>query len=265
MSYWIDICVNLTDKRFAKDQPDIVEQAVEANVKQMIIAGTNLANSEAALTLCQQYPEQLYCTAGVHPHDAKDATPTHWRNIRALLNEQNVVAVGETGLDFNRDFSPRPQQIAAFEQQLELAADCHKPLLLHERDAHQQQYEMLTSARDHITGGVIHCFTGERKALYNYLDLDLYIGITGWVCDERRGEQLQQLVKDIPADRLLLETDAPYLLPRDIKPKPKGGRNSPALLPHIGSTVARLRNEDWQQLQHQSTTNATRLFQLPAL
>lgn len=262
MNGWIDICVNLTDRRFANRQAEIVEKAIEADVNRMIIAGTDLASSEAALALCQQHPEHLFSTAGFHPHDAKSATPGALKSIEALLNEQHAVAVGETGLDFNRDFSPRPQQISVFEQQLEIAARCKKPLLLHERDAHTEQREILTSYRDHLHGAVLHCFTGDRKALYNYLDLDLYIGITGWVCDERRGETLRELVKDIPADRLLLETDAPYLTPRDYKPKPKGGTNSPALLPHIGQTVARLRNEDWQQLQQQSTDNACRLFQL---
>lgn len=263
MSYWTDICVNLTDKRFRDDEEAIVEAAVDADVRHMLVAGTNLRASEQALALCERFPEQLFCTAGFHPHDAKDATPAAMNSIAALLENPAVVAVGETGLDFNRDFSPRPQQVKIFEQQLELAANCGKPLLLHERDAHTQQHEMLRSARDHIKGGVVHCFTGERKALYNYLDLDLYIGITGWVCDERRGELLQQLVKDIPADRLLLETDAPYLTPRDYRPKPKGGRNSPALLPHIGATVARLRDQATDELQYQTSNNARTLFNLP--
>lgn len=263
MSYWTDICTNLTDRRFKEDHAQVVEEAINADVNKMLIAGTNLAHSEQALELCKQFPDHLFSTAGFHPHDAKDASPAALTSIRALLKDPQVVAVGETGLDFNRDFSPRSQQIHVFEQQLEVAADCQKPLLLHERDAHSQQYNMLKDARDHISGGVLHCFTGEKRALYNYLDLDLYIGITGWVCDERRGELLQQLVKEIPADRLLLETDAPYLTPRDYRPKPKGGRNSPALLPHIGKTVARLRGEDWQAVQHHSSENARQLFQLP--
>ncbi len=262
MNGWTDICVNLTDRRFANKQAEIVEQAIEANVNRMIIAGTDQASSEAALALCQQHPDHLFSTVGFHPHDAKNATASALSAIQALLQEPGVVAVGETGLDFNRDFSPRPQQISVFERQLEMAAEFKKPLLLHERDAHTEQREILSSYRDHLQGAVLHCFTGDRKALYNYLDLDLYIGITGWICDERRGESLRELVKDIPADRLLLETDAPYLTPRDYKPKPKGGTNSPALLPHIGQTVARLRNEDWQQLQHQTSDNACRLFQL---
>jgi len=263
MTPWIDICVNLTDRRFADQQEQVIERAITANVSHMVVAGTSLESSEAALALCHQFPDNLYCTAGVHPHDAKDATPATFNALRSLAAESSVVAIGETGLDFNRDFSPRPQQVAVFERQLELAAETDLPLLLHERDAHNRQREILTSYRDHIKGAVAHCFTGDRKALYNYLDLDLYIGITGWVCDERRGNELRELVRDIPDNRLLLETDAPYLLPRDLRPKPKGGRNEPACLVHIAETVASLRGTETDELRHQVFANTQELFQLP--
>ena len=258
-----DIGVNLTDSAFDNDRPEVIENARLAGVHRMIITGTDQAESEQALELCQNFPEQLFCTAGVHPHYSSKFTPATRQALSALLQEDKVIAVGETGLDFNRNFSTPTEQIHAFEQQLELAGESGLPLFLHERDAHKQQVEMLTSFRDHIAGGVAHCFTGNRKELYSYLDLDLYIGITGWICDERRGKELLELLKDIPDERILLETDAPYLIPRNLKPKPKSRRNLPQHLPHILNTAASARGQDAEELAHLSELNCQRLFQLP--
>lgn len=256
----IDIGVNLTDSAFAKDRDACIQAAQHAGVSAMIVTGTSTETSEQAAALAEHYPHCLFATAGVHPHHAK-----HWHQdtdplLRQLAALPQVVAVGETGLDFNRNFSTPAAQQSAFEAQLALAADCGLPLFLHERDAFERQHAMLKDFRDHIHGGVIHCFTGDRKALYAYLDLDLYIGITGWVCDERRGLALQGLVKDIPAERLLIETDAPYLLPRDLSPKPKSRRNEPQYLPHIAERLAALRGETAEQLQQATAANTRRLF-----
>ncbi|MBY4676923.1 TatD family hydrolase [Marinobacterium arenosum] len=259
---WIDIGVNLTDKRFADQQAELVETARAAGVGPLIVTGTDARSSEMALALCRQI-DGLYCTAGVHPHDAKQVTNETLTALRQLCQADEVIAVGETGLDFNRNFSPPEQQVRVFEAQLELAAECGLPLFLHERDAHQRQLEMLTSHRDQLHGGVAHCFTGSKRELFNYLDLDLYIGITGWVCDERRGDELRRLIPHIPLDRLLLETDAPYLLPRDLRPKPKGGRNEPRFLPHIAAAVAALQNNPLEELQQACFENTQRLFRLP--
>jgi len=255
-----DIGVNLTDKRFNKDLDDVIARSFEHGIQRLIITGTSLDRSERALELCQQFPQQLYCTVGVHPHDAKSYTAAHFAELKQMSEQSCVVAIGETGLDFNRNFSEPEQQKHAFEQQLELAAETKLPLFLHERDAHQTQTEMLHSTRDHIRGGVAHCFTGTKQELYNYLDLDLYIGITGWICDERRGQDLLALTKDIPADRLLIETDAPYLTPRDLRPKPKGGRNEPCFLPHILNTIAEQRQVDPAELASITEANVDRLF-----
>lgn len=259
---WIDIGVNLTDSSFDKDRDEVIQQALEQGLSQLIITGTTLEESIAAIELCEQYPEQLFCTAGVHPHYAKYHQPQHYTELKDLYTHPQVIAVGECGLDFNRNFSTPEQQEKAFEQQLELAAESKLPLFLHERDAHTRQLEMLKAHRDDICGAVAHCFTGSRKALYNYLDLDLdlYIGITGWICDERRGLALRELVADIPDTRLLIETDAPYLLPRDLRPKPKSRRNLPSYLPHIANTVAGLRQIEPLALQQQLEENCLRLF-----
>jgi len=259
---WIDIGVNLTDGAFSRDLPDVIERAAESGVETLVVTGTSLEESEAAVKLCEQYPDHLVCTVGIHPHDAKSVDTKTRQALLDLYQHPAAVAVGETGLDFNRNFSEPAQQIKAFEMQLELAAETGLPLFLHERDAFKQQQEMLRTYRDDIVDAVAHCFTGEKSALYGYLDLDLYIGITGWICDERRGTHLHPLLTDIPATRLLLETDAPYLLPRDLKPKPKSRRNEPCHLPHIANKVAELTGKSAEQLSEETLANTQHFFRL---
>jgi TatD DNase family protein len=181
-----------------------------------------------------------------------------------MARQPEVVAAGECGLDYFRDFSPQPVQQKAFHQQLELAARVGKPVFLHERDAHGDFLAILKEHRRNLSGGVAHCFTGTGPQMQAYLDLGFAIGITGWICDERRGAHLLPLVREIPADRLLLETDGPYLLPRDLKPKPASRRNEPRFLPHIAAVVARARGESVEELARASTLATRALFALPA-
>lgn len=258
----IDIGINLTDSAFASDLQQVVDAAKAVNVTTLIITGTDLENSRHAVQLCEQLGEGMYCTAGVHPHYAREWTDQHEADIRQLAQHPSVVAIGETGLDFNRNLSLPATQKQVFEQQLKIAADLGLPLFLHERDALDAQLPLLKRYRDRIRGGVAHCFTGTGEAMHAYLELDLYIGITGWICDERRGLHLREQVKDIPLDRLLLETDGPYLLPRDLQPKPKSRRNEPRYLPHIAQTVAQCRGISLQELMAATTANARRLFGL---
>lgn len=240
----VDIGANLTHESFRHDFDAVLERARKAGVERMIVTGASRAGSEYALELAREHPGTLYATAGVHPHHAGDYGADTDALLRALAREPEVVAVGETGLDYFRDLSPRPAQRAAFEKQLAIAVDLHRPLFLHQRDAHDDFLALLKPARDRVPGVVVHCFTDERRALFDYLDLDCHIGITGWICDERRGTHLRELVREIPAQRLLLETDAPYLLPRDIRPQPSHRRNEPMYLAHICEVVAGLRGED---------------------
>ena len=259
----IDIGINFTDKAFHNDLTECLHRAVAVGVSHMIVTGTDVVGSQAAADLCTQHPEQLFATAGVHPHHASDWNETTASQLQTLLSQPQVVAVGETGLDFNRDFSPRPRQVEAFEAQLQLAAQTGKPLFLHERDAFAVQHEILKQHRSSISNGVVHCFTGDETALRAYLDMDLYIGITGWICDERRGQELQQLVRYIPDDRLLIETDGPYLLPRDLKPKPKSRRNEPCYLPHIATRISELRQQSLETISELTRQNSIRCFKLP--
>ncbi|MBA1202011.1 hydrolase TatD [Pseudomonas capeferrum] len=264
----IDIGVNLTNSSFHGKEAPIVERANAAGVVQMVLTGTSLAVSEQSLALAERLDEDgrsLFCTAGVHPHEASAWNTDSTRHLRALLEHPRVRAVGECGLDFNRDFSPRPLQERALEAQLALAVQMRMPVFLHERDASDRLLEILKDYRDHLPAAVVHCFTGEREALFAYLDLDLHIGITGWICDERRGTHLHPLVGNIPAGRLMLESDAPYLLPRSLRPRPKSGRNEPAYLGEVLREVAQHRGETVQQTSTHTTAAARRFFDLPEI
>ena len=256
----IDIGANLTHSSFAADLEEVIRGAVAAGVARQVVTGTDLASSRAAAALAARHPRILRSTAGVHPHHAASFEPELRARLEELLALPEVVAVGECGLDYFRDFSPRPAQRAAFIAQLEIAARTGKPVFLHQRDAHEDFTAILTEHRAALRGGVAHCFTGGPEQLDAYLDLDLSIGITGWVCDERRGLELRELVKRIPAERLLIETDAPYLLPRNLKPAPKHRRNEPAYLPWVLRAIAEARGEDAAQLALQTSVNTRRLF-----
>lgn len=263
MPEWIDIGVNLTDAAFDNDREAVLERAWQAGVSQMVLTATSLAVSHQVQSLCSENPDRLLCTAGVHPHQASQWSTALAAEIRLLAAAKCVRAIGECGLDYNRDFSPRPMQIKALEAQLELATELQLPVFLHERDASAVLVDVLRDYRDRLPGAVVHCFTADREALYPYLDLDLHIGITGWICDERRGSHLHPLVGDIPAGRLMIETDAPWLVPRTLRPKPKKGRNEPAFITEVATTLAQCRNESIEQLSVHTSATARRFFQLP--
>ncbi|XQA69786.1 TatD family hydrolase [Xanthomonas sacchari] len=259
----IDIGANLTHESFDRDRDAVLERARAAGVAQLVVTGASREHSPLALQLAQQHPGVLYATAGVHPHHAVEYTAECDAELRALHAHAEVVAVGECGLDYFRDFSPRPAQHRAFERQLQLAVDTGKPLFLHQRDAHADFMALMRQFDGKLGPAVVHCFTGSREELFDYLDRDWYIGITGWLCDERRGAHLRELVKHIPAERLMIETDAPYLLPRTLKPTPKDRRNEPAFLAHIVEELARDRGEDVATVTAASTAAARTFFRLP--
>lgn len=263
MNEYIDIGVNLTGSSFKGDVDEVIGRALEVGVRQMVVTGTDIKHSQSAIELCQQYPGKLYATAGVHPHHADEYTDDMARSLRELCEHETVVAIGECGLDFNRNYSTPDNQRRAFESQLELATEIKKPVFLHQRDAHDEFVSMVAQYRAELENAVAHCFTGTVKEVIDYLEMDMYIGITGWICDERRGGNLRQAVKEIPINRVMLETDAPYLLPRDMSEKPvESRRNEPCYLPHICEVVARYMNVEPGELAEASTENARRFFNL---
>ncbi len=259
----IDIGVNLTHDSFDADRAAVIERAADAAVTQMIVTGANGPSSRRALELAREYPARLFATAGVHPHHAVELDEPLAGELEHLAAAPEVVAIGECGLDYFRDYSPRPAQRHAFERQLELAARLGKPVFLHQRDAHEDFTAILREHRPRLAGGVAHCFTGTRDQLIACLELELAVGLTGWVCDERRGTHLLPLVREIPPARLLVESDAPYLLPRDLRPWPSSRRNEPMYLPHIARVLARARGVSLEELAESATAASRALFRLP--
>jgi TatD DNase family protein len=258
----IDIGINLAHDSYDADRAAVLSRAHAAGVVQLIVTGSSPASTARAIELAREHPAVLFATAGVHPHHAAEVNADAWDALAAQASAREVVAIGECGLDYFRNYSPPGAQQAAFHRQLELARTLNKPVFLHQREAHA---DFLAILREHGAPwrGVAHCFTGDAEALGAYLDLGLAIGITGWINDERRGSHLAALMPRIPATRLLLESDGPYLLPRDLQPKPPSRRNEPAYLPHIARAVARARAETPEALARSTTQAARALFGLP--
>lgn len=260
----IDIGINLGHDSYDSDRDAVIGRAVAAGITQMMVTGASLEGTRKALEIARSHPGRLFATAGVHPHHATELTPDTLSELEELARQPEVVAAGECGLDYFRDFSPRPAQQEAFHRQLELAARVGKPVFLHQRDAHEDFFAILKEHRQTLPGGVAHCFTGTGPQMHAYLDLGFAVGITGWICDERRGAHLLPLMREIPAERLLLETDGPYLLPRDLRPKPASRRNEPGFLPHIARVIAQARGEPVERLASSSTAATRALFGLPS-
>jgi TatD DNase family protein len=257
----VDIGVNLAHDSFDADRADVIDRARQAGVARMIVTGSSLASSGRATELAAADPA-LFATAGVHPHHASELSPAHRGNLLDLAGRPGVVAVGECGLDFFRDFSPRDAQEQAFRLQLDIAMQTGLPVFLHQRDAHERFLAILDECGERRPEGVAHCFTGGTDELRDYLDRGLYVGITGWLCDERRGDALRRAVRFVPMDRVMIETDAPYLLPRDLDPRPRSRRNEPAHLPHVLAALARCMQADVAELAQATTRNAETLFGL---
>jgi TatD DNase family protein len=259
----IDIGANLTHESFRPDFDAVLARAREHGVAEIVVTGASAGGSRAAHALARAHPGFLHATAGVHPHHAHEYDEDTDALLRRLVATPEVKAVGETGLDYFRDYSPHAAQVAAFERQLGIAIDSGKPLFLHQRDAHADFIACMDNVQGRISRAVVHSFTGERAELVDYIDRGFFIGITGWICDERRGQHLRELVKLIPDDRLLIETDAPYLLPRDLHPKPSHRRNEPMYLAHVCAAVAAARGEEVAATAAITAANACRFFDVP--
>ncbi len=263
----IDIGANLTHSGFSKDLEQVLHRALEAGVAGFVVTGTDERESIRAQALAAHNPGHMRSTAGFHPHMARTFGADSESVLRELAATDEVVAIGETGLDFYRNHSPPEVQERVFERHLELAAELGLPVFLHQRDAHRRFTEMIRAYRDQLVGGVAHCFTGDAATARAYLDLDLHIGVTGWICDDRRGQAVREAIREIPPDRLMIETDCPYLLPRDLNPTDAGlpvknRRNEPCLLPHIARTVARHAGRDPEEVAASTTAVARRFFHM---
>jgi len=261
----VDIGCNLTHDSFDVDRESVIQRAVDVGVSAFVITGADEAGSVKACELAEQFADRCFATVGLHPHVAKDFNSSVLKSLKELAQREKVRALGEMGLDFNRNFSSASDQEKAFEAQLGLACELEMPVFLHQRDAHDRFFAILKSFRDDLPRVVVHCFTDTERALFDYLDLDCHIGITGWICDERRGEHLHDFVVNVPLNRLMIESDSPYLLPRNVRPKPKSRRNEPVFLPFVLVKLAECRGEAVEVLAQETSKTACEFFGIDSI
>lgn len=264
MNTYIDIGINLTNKQFQNDIDDVVQDALDADVSQMILTGTSVRNSEASLEIAKQYLGILYSTAGIHPHDAKSFDAQSISKLRILLKQKQVVSVGECGLDFDRDFSPRNIQETCYKAQLELAIEVQKPLFLHERAAFTKFMDITKDYLPQLPKAVVHCFTGSLSEAKTYLDNGFYLGFTGAISDSKRFDHLKEVIQYVPLDRMMIETDAPFMLPKNVPnsllKKYHERRCEPAFLPFVAGTVAQFKGVSFDKVAEETTKNAKGFF-----
>ncbi len=268
----IDIGVNLLSGQYDADRTAVIERARQAGLSALVVTASDLPESIAAQAFCLDHPGYLYCTAGVHPHhaDALGKQPAdRWLpQIARLCNSDAVVAMGEMGLDYFRNFATPANQRRVLSAQLTLAAKLNMPVFAHDRDASADMVELLRACGIEPASVVVHCFTGDAHALAQYLDMGCMIGITGWIGDRKRGATLRELAASIPLERLLIETDGPYLKPHNApkqpfpqaRPQPSSRRNEPALLTYVVQALANATGRTPQEISAATSENARRLF-----
>eukprot|EP01138_Halocafeteria_seosinensis_P015565 gb/GECG01015884.1/.p1 GENE.gb/GECG01015884.1/~~gb/GECG01015884.1/.p1 ORF type:complete len:286 (+),score=36.28 gb/GECG01015884.1/:1-858(+) len=275
---FIDAGVNLCAKQFKQGQSGLIKRAQDANVRGLITISNGYKDWKPNLGHCRRFSKlegtpgefQVKTTIGIHPHDAKSmfkegtSLDSTMAELEQLLEDDatrgDIVAVGECGLDYDRMFSPAEQQREVFRRQIVVAARHNKPVYLHERKAHEDFWTIMKEARENYPSlqGIVHCFTGDEETMHKYLSLGLYVGITGWICDSRRNRHLLKAVKTLPMERLVLETDSPFLAPPEIKQR----KNEPFSLPYICAKVAEVKGVDTDTIMQHARTNAKDLFGL---
>ncbi|NIF07120.1 hydrolase TatD [Chryseobacterium sp. Tr-659] len=261
MNTYIDIGINLTNRQFYDEHDEIINRALYHGVEHMILTGTSVRGSKESSEIAENYPEILFSTAGIHPHDAKSFNQESIKELRKLLELDHVISVGECGLDFDRDFSPRPVQEKCYQEQLELAIEVNKPLFLHERAAFKRFNDITDEYLSRLPEAVVHCFTGTLEEAKIYLDKGFYLGFTGAISDEKRFKHLEDVIKYVPLDRMMIETDAPFMLPKNM-PRTQNRRNEPSFLLYVAQTIARLKRISISEVADETTEIARNFFRL---
>jgi TatD DNase family protein len=251
----VDTHAHYNDMIFVRDVPDLRQRAQQAGVAVVVCVGYEVPSSRRAVMLAQKYPD-VYATVGVHPHDTEGMTPRAWEALRLLAGEERVVALGEMGLDFYRNFSPHQVQEQVFRQQLDLALELHMPVVIHDRDAHDETMEILKEFPG-LAGVVMHCFSGGRQMTEECLAMGFYLGIGGPLTYPK-SHALVDVARTAPLDRILLETDCPYLSPQPWR----GERNEPSYLPVVAEKLAELRGISRQEVAAATTANALRFYNI---
>ena len=255
-----DIACNFTSERFDKDLDEVINRAVANKITKFGLICSRMSDVNKLLKIYEQYSKNMFYTIGVHPHHANEINDDYLKKLKNEITTNNPHAIGETGLDFFRNLSTYEEQIYAFEEQIKIAIDINKPLFLHQRDSHDDFIKILRKYSSDISKAVVHCFTGTQEQLDDYLELDFYIGVTGWICDEKRNVELRKTIKNIPLEKLLFETDCPYLIPKNLVEKPKNNRNEPSNLNHIINEIAELMEIDIDILRKQTFVNTINYF-----
>ncbi|WBV55933.1 TatD family hydrolase [Chryseobacterium daecheongense] len=262
MNTYIDIGINLINKQFYNEQDEVINRALDNGVDYMILTGTSVRGSKESADIAQDYPDILFSTAGIHPHDAKSFNDQSIGELRNLLKQDHVVSVGECGLDFDRDFSPRPLQEKCYRAQLELAIQINKPLFLHERSAFKRFTEITEDYLSQLPESVVHCFTGTLEEAKSYLDKGFYLGFTGAISDEKRFKHLEEVIRYVPLERMMIETDAPFMLPKNISARSQNRRNEPAFLPYVAQTIAQIKKISLTDVAEETTAVARKFFRI---
>jgi TatD DNase family protein len=254
----IDSHAHIQGSEFAADLDQVVSRARAAGVATIVVVGGagDLSSNEAAVTVARSFP-RLFATVGMHPHDAKDVSEEDFKRLKELTTDLKVVAVGETGLDFYYNHSPRELQMRTFTRFIHMACETHLPIVVHDRDAHRQVAERLRTEGGTNLHGVIHCFTGDFAAAREFLDLGFYLSFSG-IITFKNAEPLREVAREIPLDRMLIETDSPYLAPVPHR----GKRNEPAFVRFVAETVAEVRGISLEEVARATTQNAQNLFKI---
>jgi TatD DNase family protein len=256
-----DIACNFTSDRFDNDLDEVINQAIVNNITKFGLICSRLSEIDKLLEIYNRYSKDMFFTIGVHPHHANEINEEYLKKLKEVINNNNPHAIGETGLDFYRNLSTYEEQIFAFEEQIKIAIDTNKPLFFHQRDSHEDFIKILRKYSSDISKAVVHCFTGTQSQLDDYLELDCYIGVTGWICDEKRNVELRKTIKNIPLSKLMVETDCPYLIPKNLLGNPKNNRNEPCYLNHIVAEISMLLDVDEEDIRKESFKNTLSFFQ----
>ena len=260
MAGFIDIACNFTHDSFKHNLDEVLNNAEHAGVDKFVLLCASLADIDPIKVIESNTPEKFFISAGIHPHHATEILEINYDALLIKLKSINPNAIGETGLDYFRNISPPDIQKKSFGMHIEIAKELSLPLYLHQRDAHSDFIRIIKENISNFPRFVVHCFTGTQAELDEYLELGAYIGLTGWICDAKRNIDLRKSIKNIPIEKMMIETDSPYLIPKNLIVKPKKNINEPKYLPHIANEICELTGYELEELKLATSNNAIKFF-----
>ena len=260
MAGFIDIACNFTHESFKHNLDEVINNAEEAGVEKFVLLCASLADLNPIKVIQNHAPEKYFISAGIHPHHATEILEITYNELITKLKSIHPNAIGETGLDYFRNISPPNIQKKSFSMHIEIAKELNLPLYLHQRDAHSDFIRLIKENITNFPKFVVHCFTGNQEELNEYLGLGAYIGLTGWICDAKRNIDLRHSIKNIPIEKMMIETDSPYLIPKNLMVKPKKNINEPKFLPHIANEICEITGYGLEELKLATRNNALEFF-----